>query len=538
MAGAGERVSSGLRAEPRLTPAADALLHTDVPVIAAVNGAAVVGYGARAHGRHPSRPSAVRRAVRRQARTELRRGGPGAAGAGRRTRVRGRIAVHGPDHRCRRGLDIGLVSRVVSHEELLPAALAPVTEIATNPPLAVQRMKQGLREALDPDWNDLGRWVTVSLAELFGTEDHREGVAALLEKRNPTTRASDARARGVRAAPGVAGVQHRHRRGRAARDRRHLRRRAEPDPRRPRRDRHVVRRPPIGHFLPTAHDMGREYTVYRALHGTAVPVPMLALHRRECDRRAVLRDAAPRRHRAPRRDRPRGHDRRDERFPSDSSRSSSLSMRSTSTRSRTRRLRQARGVSRTAGRPLVRPVGAIEDRGHAGHRRPGSPALGERMPQHWRQRSSATTASATSCAARPHRCWRSYSRYSTGRWRRSATHSPTSHTLLYWSTTHRPLATSEPSHRGSPGLPHCRQPRGALRTRERPQLRASRLLHRAGRASSRSSAKGRARAIRTGRPTPSRALSAAPRVGPLAPQQPLILLWCCRCWLSPRLGAA
>lgn len=35
----------------------------------------------------------------------------------------------------------------------------------------------------------------------------------------------------------------------------------------------VVRRPPVGHFLPTAHDMSREYRVYRALHGTDVPVP-------------------------------------------------------------------------------------------------------------------------------------------------------------------------------------------------------------------------------------------------------------------------
>jgi aminoglycoside phosphotransferase (APT) family kinase protein len=35
----------------------------------------------------------------------------------------------------------------------------------------------------------------------------------------------------------------------------------------------VVRRPPIGHFLPTAHDMSREYRVCRALHGTGVPVP-------------------------------------------------------------------------------------------------------------------------------------------------------------------------------------------------------------------------------------------------------------------------
>jgi aminoglycoside phosphotransferase (APT) family kinase protein len=35
----------------------------------------------------------------------------------------------------------------------------------------------------------------------------------------------------------------------------------------------VLRRPPLGHVLPTAHDMSREYRVLSALHGTAVPVP-------------------------------------------------------------------------------------------------------------------------------------------------------------------------------------------------------------------------------------------------------------------------
>jgi aminoglycoside phosphotransferase (APT) family kinase protein len=34
----------------------------------------------------------------------------------------------------------------------------------------------------------------------------------------------------------------------------------------------VLRRPPLGHVLPTAHDMGREYRVLSALRGTAVPV--------------------------------------------------------------------------------------------------------------------------------------------------------------------------------------------------------------------------------------------------------------------------
>ena len=35
----------------------------------------------------------------------------------------------------------------------------------------------------------------------------------------------------------------------------------------------VLRRPPLGHVLPTAHDMVREHRVLQALDGTAVPVP-------------------------------------------------------------------------------------------------------------------------------------------------------------------------------------------------------------------------------------------------------------------------
>jgi len=35
----------------------------------------------------------------------------------------------------------------------------------------------------------------------------------------------------------------------------------------------AVRRPPLGHVLPTAHDMAREFRVISALRGSAVPVP-------------------------------------------------------------------------------------------------------------------------------------------------------------------------------------------------------------------------------------------------------------------------
>ncbi|MEO6504237.1 MAG: phosphotransferase family protein [Jatrophihabitantaceae bacterium] len=47
----------------------------------------------------------------------------------------------------------------------------------------------------------------------------------------------------------------------------------------------ALRRPPMGHVLPTAHDMAREFTVISALHGSAVPVPEpIAL----CEDREVL----------------------------------------------------------------------------------------------------------------------------------------------------------------------------------------------------------------------------------------------------------
>jgi aminoglycoside phosphotransferase (APT) family kinase protein len=39
----------------------------------------------------------------------------------------------------------------------------------------------------------------------------------------------------------------------------------------------ILRRPPLGHILPTAHDMGREYRVLSALQGSAVPVPRTLL---------------------------------------------------------------------------------------------------------------------------------------------------------------------------------------------------------------------------------------------------------------------
>ncbi|MFG2085724.1 MULTISPECIES: enoyl-CoA hydratase/isomerase family protein [unclassified Spirillospora] len=109
---AGDTGGAAARPGPRLTPAAGALLDTDVPVIAAVNGPAV-GWG-----------------------MEL-------------------------------------------------ALLADLRVAARRARFGELFVKRGLRRALDPDWDDLGVWVTTTLGELFTTEDHREGVRSFLEKREP-----------------------------------------------------------------------------------------------------------------------------------------------------------------------------------------------------------------------------------------------------------------------------------------------------------------------------------------------------------------
>jgi aminoglycoside phosphotransferase (APT) family kinase protein len=46
---------------------------------------------------------------------------------------------------------------------------------------------------------------------------------------------------------------------------------------------YVVRRPPLGHVLATAHDMGREYRVMDALTPTDVPVPQMLAHCEDTD---------------------------------------------------------------------------------------------------------------------------------------------------------------------------------------------------------------------------------------------------------------
>ena len=167
MQSAGERVASDLAATPRITPAAEALLTTDVPVIAAVNGAAV-GWGMELAVMADLRVASERA---RFGELFVKRGlCCDVAGVGRLAQLVGRertaeLLFTGRDHRRRRGRRPSAWSAgSCPTTSCSPRRMALARSIASNPPLAVQRMKQGLRRALDPDWTALGAWVSASLA--------------------------------------------------------------------------------------------------------------------------------------------------------------------------------------------------------------------------------------------------------------------------------------------------------------------------------------------------------------------------------------
>lgn len=182
-----EEFRARAKATGGLTPAADALLYTDIPVIAAVNGPAV-GWGMEL-----ALMADIRVASENAKFGELfviRGLCCDAPGLGRLASLVGRekaaeLLFTGEIIDAQTAAQIGLVSRVVPHDSLMAQAHTLAAKIAGNPPLAVQALKAGLRRTIEPDWRDTGRWAIEQITRLRGTEDSKEGVAAFLEKRTP-----------------------------------------------------------------------------------------------------------------------------------------------------------------------------------------------------------------------------------------------------------------------------------------------------------------------------------------------------------------
>jgi 2-(1,2-epoxy-1,2-dihydrophenyl)acetyl-CoA isomerase len=77
----------------------------------------------------------------------------------------------------------GLVNRVVAHDSLMDEALATAAQVAAQPPQALRMAKTLLRQGRDTTFDQMLEMSAAMQALAHLTEDHQEGVAAVLEKR-------------------------------------------------------------------------------------------------------------------------------------------------------------------------------------------------------------------------------------------------------------------------------------------------------------------------------------------------------------------
>ena len=115
---------------------------------------------------------------------------PGDGGAWSLSRVVGyamaaELFLTGDRFDAARAKEIGLVSQVVADADLMPAAMALATRIAANPARALRLTKRLLREAQTARMSEILELSAAYQAIVHETADHKEAVAAFLDKRPP-----------------------------------------------------------------------------------------------------------------------------------------------------------------------------------------------------------------------------------------------------------------------------------------------------------------------------------------------------------------
>ncbi len=84
---------------------------------------------------------------------------------------------------------IGLVSRVVPDDDLMSEARGLATRLAQGPPLAIALAKSAVYHGLDLDIHSALEYAATAESITLTSEDHREGLQAFREKRQPIFRA-------------------------------------------------------------------------------------------------------------------------------------------------------------------------------------------------------------------------------------------------------------------------------------------------------------------------------------------------------------
>lgn len=83
-------------------------------------------------------------------------------------------------------LEIGLVTKVVPHDELHDATRELAEKLAKGPPLAIEAAKRAIYDGLNMTLEETFSYTGKIMERLSKTEDHKEGARAFVEKREPS----------------------------------------------------------------------------------------------------------------------------------------------------------------------------------------------------------------------------------------------------------------------------------------------------------------------------------------------------------------
>lgn len=95
------------------------------------------------------------------------------------------MCLRGKQVRAEEALAIGLVSEVVAKDDLAARGLELARELAASAPLGYATVKQSIQRAVESSMETEWQANLPNQALLLGSEDHREGLAAVMEKRAP-----------------------------------------------------------------------------------------------------------------------------------------------------------------------------------------------------------------------------------------------------------------------------------------------------------------------------------------------------------------
>jgi enoyl-CoA hydratase/carnithine racemase len=86
---------------------------------------------------------------------------------------------------AQRSLELGLVNKVVPHDDLMSETMKVARQIANNAPLSVQSTKRMMRLGMEESFEAAVDHIYLQLLPLFQSDDFKEGLAAFSERREP-----------------------------------------------------------------------------------------------------------------------------------------------------------------------------------------------------------------------------------------------------------------------------------------------------------------------------------------------------------------